>query len=116
MQITYAPIPPKLKRKAGRLNKQRRKDTTEKLVNSHKLKQKLKDFTCKVCGETKHNKQTCLLAKKYMFEQLQAQQQATARLGDGESSVGRSDVDGSHAIGLVTGGSKVPKLVHVVGS
>ncbi|KAJ1391584.1 hypothetical protein SESBI_36567 [Sesbania bispinosa] len=48
------PIPPTKKKTPGRPKKMRRKDGNEgqRSVNNNKIKRKLGDFTCQVCGGT----------------------------------------------------------------
>lgn len=59
-QTSYdKPVPPTIRRSAGRPKKQRRKDGNEDVVVGGKLKRSYKDWTCSRCNEQGHNSRGC---------------------------------------------------------
>ncbi|KAK7339597.1 hypothetical protein VNO77_20275 [Canavalia gladiata] len=87
------PVPPKIKKKVGRPKKQRRKENHEEPVNPTKLKRKIKEVKCSVCGDTNHNRQTCVVEKR----QRLAHAQAGSAGASGAGSAGASDAGGAGA-------------------
>ncbi|KAJ1431939.1 hypothetical protein SESBI_06914 [Sesbania bispinosa] len=81
----------------------------EQAVNPHKLKRKLGDFTCTVCGGKKHNKQTCPVAKKQRHDEFMVQQKppnttVLPQTGPTTSAIGPTPTAG----GSVVQGSSLP--------
>jgi len=53
------PVPPPIKRSAGRPKKQRRKDGNEEAVVGGKLKRSYKEWTCSRCKQQGHSSRGC---------------------------------------------------------
>lgn len=59
------PIPPKIKRSAGRPKKNRRKDGNECDVVGGKLKRSYNAWTCSICKQEGHNSRDVLISHLY---------------------------------------------------
>lgn len=68
------PIPPKIKRSAGRPKKNRRKDGNECDVVGGKLKRSYNAWTCSICKQEGHNSRGCPHKPSVPVEEEQNQQ------------------------------------------
>lgn len=62
------PIPPKIKRSAGRPKKNRRKDGNECDVVGGKLKRSYNAWTCSICKQEGHNSRDVLISHLYQYK------------------------------------------------